>query len=293
VLSNNVPAGFLNKEIVFVGQDFLGKSAGDGTTEDDQFKTPYSDFNSTTVAGVRIHETALLNLIRGEWLTRIPLPWQWLGAVSWAVLVTSLLYSLSRGSKIVLYFTAFAVAMVLCAISLHLQWHAHCFWGWMGPALGQTPLALALVMRSPRSDPYLAFISYRTEEDGSTALLIRRALAERGLKAFIDNSSLEAGKFNEQLLREIESSTFFILLLSANSLTRCANEGDWVLRELTHALERRKKIIPVMKSGFSFDAPSVPKLPQIAELKNFHGLMYSNSDFDGFMEKLRTLLKVS
>jgi hypothetical protein len=150
-----------------------------------------------------------------------------------------------------------------------------------------------LVLRSPKPDPYIAFISYRTEEDGAAALLIARSLSDRGHKTFLDVRSLHAGKFDEQLLREIEAATFFIPILSPNSLARCVNEDDWVLKEITHALSHGKRIIPVLKSGFNFDArEGIPNLPQIADLRNYHGLSYSNSDFEGFMRRLTELLKL-
>jgi len=58
-------------------------------------------------------------------------------------------------------------------------------------------------------------------------------------------------------------------------------------------LANQKKIIPVMKNGFKFDTKEgIPDLPQIAALKNYHGLAYSNSDFEGFMKRLTELLKL-
>jgi hypothetical protein len=109
--------------------------------------------------------------------------------------------------------------------------------------------------------------------------------------ASLDVRSLHAGKFDEQLLNEIANATYFVIILSPNSLARCANEGDWVLRELTHALEHKKQIIPVFKNGFSFDAGgNIPDLPQLAELRKYQGLQYTNADFDGFMLRLCALL---
>jgi hypothetical protein len=185
------------------------------------------------------------------------------------------------------------VAVFLLIVgSLNIQWHFFRWWSWLGPAFGQTTMALAFVWRSPKREPYIAFISYRTEDDGAAALLISRSLAERGLKAFIDVRSLESGKFDEQLLGEIEKSTFFVPILSQRCLARCADPNDWVLRELTHALTLRKVIIPVIRQGFSFSSSNdVPDLPQIAELSRYHGVHYSNRDFDGFLKQLIARLK--
>jgi CHASE2 domain-containing sensor protein len=289
VLSSNIPPGLFLNKIVFVGQNFPYGTIG---SFKDTFETPYSRFGSPPSPGVLIHATALLNLVRGDWVRRVPSPFQWLGGIAWALISVMTFYALSRQSKIVLVLAAVFAVVMLCALSFYLQWHLHWWWSWIGPACLQTPIALVSVMLNPKPDRYVAFISYRTEEDGAAALLIQRSLADNGLRTFIDVQSLHAGKFDEQLLREIEAAAFFILILSPNSLARCANDGDWVLREITHALAYSKKIVPILKSGFRFDAKeAMPDLPQIAELKRYQGVVYSNSDFDGFMEKLRALLE--
>jgi hypothetical protein len=288
-VSDNVPSGgaFFANKIVFVGQNF---PYGDLGGRKDTFGTPYSRFGFAPSPGVVIHATALLNLISGDWLRRMALPWQCLSAVAWGMVVVGVLYSLSRKPTSVLVVGAGSGALALCAVSLYAQWHLHWFWSWIGPVCGQTPLALMLVMRNPRPDRYVAFISYRRKEDGETALLLARSLADLGLKTFVDQQSLNAGNFEEQLLREIESATFFIPILSPHALDRCANPSDWLLRELTHALKHRKKIIPILKDGFAHDVKGSPDRWQIAELAKYHGVPYSNSDFDGFMARLRTLL---
>jgi CHASE2 domain-containing sensor protein len=286
-VSPNFPSGFFAGKIVFVGQNLQ-------TGDIDTCGTPYSRFGSARSPGVVINAMELLNLFQGDWLRRVPETWQWLVAVIWAYVSVGLLYSLSRKSKLILVLAAGMAAMALCAVSLYAQWHLHRWWSWIGPAFGQTPLALLLVMRNPKPDRYIAFISYRTEDDGAAALLIQRSLRDHGVRTFVDVQSLHAGKFDEQLLNEIESATFFILILSPNSLARCTNDGDWVLREITHALAKQKKIIPVLKGGFRFDAKQgIPDLPQINELKNYQGVGYSNADFDGFMAKLKALLVAS
>jgi CHASE2 domain-containing sensor protein len=288
-LSKNIPPGFFTNKIVFVGQNFPSDDIG---RRRDTFATPFSRFGAAPIPGVEIHATALLNLLRNDWFRQVPLGCQWIGAVIWAIVSVGTLYALSRKPWLVLVFAAVFGAALLCVFSLYVQWHFHWWWTWMGPAFGQTAVALFLVLNAPKPDRYIAFISYRTEEDGAAALLIAWSLSEQGYKAFIDVKSLNMGRFDEQLYREIESAKVFILILSPNSLARCVNENDWVKKELDHALANQKIIIPVMKNGFNFDAKEgIPDLPQIAALKNYHGLPYSHSDFEGFMRRLVELLK--
>jgi hypothetical protein len=292
-ISNNVPPGFLTEKIVFVGQNFPVEKA---QKFQDAFATPYSVpgflHSSEPMPGVQIHATALLNLLRGDWLHLAPLPWQWLAAIGWGVFAVTASRALLRKSKLLALVGAATGAFLLWVVSLYIQWRFHVWWAWVGPVFLQTAAALILVGRIPKTDPYIAFISYRTEEDGAAALLTARSLSDRGYKSFLDVRSLTAGHFDEQLLREIENATFFVLFLSPNSLARCVNPDDWVLRELTHALSKQKPVIPIFKSGFTFEAKQgIPDLPQLTELRRFQGVIYSNANFDGYLEKLMELLR--
>jgi CHASE2 domain-containing sensor protein len=299
-LSNNVPAGFFTGKIVFVGQNFPSAEIG---SRKDTFATPFSCFGASPMPGVEIHATALLNLLRNDWLREVPWLWQCLGAVIWAIVGVGALYPLSRKSSssepttkiihiLVLALVAVFAAALLCAFSLYVQWHLHWWWSWVGPVFGQTTTALILVCLFPKPDPYIAFISYRTKGDSETALLIEEKLSGLGHKTFVDVKRLQAGKFDEQLLSKIQDATFFILILSPNSLVRCVNEGDWVLKEIAHALANKKTIIPVLKNGFDFDAKEgVPDLPEIVALKRYQGITYSHNDVEGFITRLTKHLK--
>jgi CHASE2 domain-containing sensor protein len=293
LLTTNGPtkAGTLSNQFVFVGQRISTHKMG---TANDSFATPMSRFGAAPVPGVVIHATAFLNLILDDWLRQLPLTWQWLTAVIWGGFVMLVLFSISRRSKWSLILASLACACGLCAVSLYVQWHFFWWWSWFGPVFGQTATALFCAWRFPRPDPYIAFISYRIDEDGASALLIRNDLSDRGYKTFIDVTSMNLGRFDEQLLREIDKATFFVLILSPGSLVRCAEPDDWVLRELSHALATQKMIIPIFKGGFEFDSKEgIPDLPQIIELRRYQGIKYDHSNFPGFMQKLIGLIKKS
>ena len=85
-LANNIPPGFFAKKIVFVGQNFPSDNVG---LRKDTFATPYSRFGARPMPGMTIHATALLNLLRDDWLRPVPWQWQWLGATLWAIICTS------------------------------------------------------------------------------------------------------------------------------------------------------------------------------------------------------------
>ena len=290
-LTGNVSPGFFTNKIVFVGQRF---STGQLQDRKDMFETPYSAPGAGPIPGVEIHATTLLNLIRDDWLRRLPLAWQWLGAVFWGTLIMLVLYSLLGKPKMLLALAAVSGAVFLWLISVWMQWHFHWWWSWIGPLSAQTSVALFLAWSWKKPDPYLAFISYRTNEDGEFAHRVKEGLTREGYFIFIDTDSLRLGPFDEQLLKTIESATYFVLILSPHSLVRCAEPDDWVLKELEHALGIGKTVIPIWKDGFDFKTETrVPDLPALAKLASHQAVIYTRTDFSGFMRQLIQQIKRS
>lgn len=95
---------------------------------------------------------------------------------------------------------------------------------------------------------YDIFISYRRDAFEPANLFATR-LKALGYRVFFDIETMNAGKFNEQLLDVISKCKDFILVLSPNALDRCEDEGDWVRREVMCAMEHKKNIIPIMLFG--------------------------------------------
>jgi hypothetical protein len=131
------------------------------------------------------------------------------------------------------------------------------------------------------------FISYRREGGAEMARLVRNALKERGYKVFMDVEDLRSGPFKTSLLGQIESSNDIVLILTANSLDRSYQEGDWLRTEISHALKHNKNVIPVRARGFKWPA-SLPG--DIAALPHLEGLEPSNDFFDASMDRLAKLL---
>lgn len=91
------------------------------------------------------------------------------------------------------------------------------------------------------------FISYRRVDGRDWARNVMQALKINGYpKVFFDYNSLRDGVFNTQILDAIYSCNDFVLIISPLSLKRCANDGDWVSREIREAIKYKKKIIPVV-----------------------------------------------
>jgi hypothetical protein len=145
-------------------------------------------------------------------------------------------------------------------------------------------------VRDAKAAKGTAFLSYRREGGADTARLIRRELQERGWRVFLDVDDLAASHFDDRLLLEIKDSVNFILVLSPGCLGRCREPGDWVRREVTHAIRNMKNIVPVLKDGFEF--PMAEQLPEsLNELSRYNCVEYSHTYFAATMDKIEAFLK--
>lgn len=135
---------------------------------------------------------------------------------------------------------------------------------------------------------YDIFISYRRDSFESANLFATR-LKALGYRVFFDVESMNPGKFNEQLLDVISKCKDFILVLSPNALDRCADEQDWVRREVMCAMEHKKNIIPIMLSGFVWPT----EMPEgMEELCNYQALAPApNTYYDLQVKRLTGYLK--
>lgn len=116
---------------------------------------------------------------------------------------------------------------------------------------------------------YDIFISYRREGGKEYARNLTSELVSRGFHPFLDFDELKDGKFDKRITDAIESAPVFMFILSPGSLDRCVNEDDWVRKEILHAIEHKRHIVPV-DIDKQFDAfPSVDDFPQ--EIKNALG----------------------
>lgn len=135
---------------------------------------------------------------------------------------------------------------------------------------------------------YDIFISYRRDAFESANLFATR-LKALGYRVFFDIETMNAGKFNEQLLDVISKCKDFVLVLSPNALERCKDKGDWVRRETMCAMQHKKNIIPIMLSGFVWPI----EMPHgMEELCNYQALAPTpNTYYDLQIKRLTGYLK--
>ncbi len=129
------------------------------------------------------------------------------------------------------------------------------------------------------------FISYRRDGGEHLAGRVKDALERRGFSAFLDVEDLKSGKFNEALLRKIEDATDFIVILTPGCLERCKNDGDWLRREIRHAIQKERNVVPIMARGF--EMPLAAALPDdIADLPEYNGLTPAHELFEASIDRL-------
>lgn len=133
-----------------------------------------------------------------------------------------------------------------------------------------------------------AFISYRRNPGYPWARLIWEELGERGVDAFLDLESMRAaGRFDERLLNQIASRPYFVAVLTEGTLERCTDTEDWMRREIEHAVDTGRIIVPCFiapfsPSGFPDDLP-----PHIDEaLSRSQGLTVYSQYLSAAVDKL-------
>lgn len=104
----------------------------------------------------------------------------------------------------------------------------------------------------------------------------------------MDTQSLESGPFDTQLLKLIEQSCHFLVVLTPDTLDRCVEPDDWVRREIEHALDFKLNIVPVYANGFDINKQNLSG--KLAELKRFNGTppLFSPELFPSVMQDIRT-----
>ena len=96
------------------------------------------------------------------------------------------------------------------------------------------------------------FISYRRALSKHLARSIYMDLRSNGWDVFLDVNTIDSGDFDRIILNQIGARAHFILLISKGSLERCANVGDWVLREIEEAVRLNRNIVPIIEEEASF-----------------------------------------
>lgn len=106
------------------------------------------------------------------------------------------------------------------------------------------------------------FISYRRFPSAYTARAVFLALTQKGIDTFLDVESIPAGDFERVILTQIAIRRNFLLILAPETLTRCKDPNDWLRREILHALQTQRNIIPILffLTPSDLEAELIPEL---------------------------------
>jgi len=138
------------------------------------------------------------------------------------------------------------------------------------------------------SDHKTVFISYRRSASRHLARLIFNDLRANGYDAFLDVNTMDNGEFDTIILNQIAARAHFVLVLSKGSLERCANEGDWLTREMREAIRLKRNIVPILEEGFDFGDEQKYLPPDLrASIPRYNGPKLFHDYFDEAMTRLR------
>ncbi|MDA1276916.1 MAG: CHASE2 domain-containing protein [Verrucomicrobia bacterium] len=136
LLPGGVESGFFQNKIVFVGAKQSADFSGKGK---DEFATPYTRWGLGFAPGVEIHATACLNLLRGDWLIRLPAPVE---AGLLAILGAGFGLAFSRLRPLLAALAAMGAIVLTGVSSCLLVWWTHNWFAWLIVAGVQIPVAL-------------------------------------------------------------------------------------------------------------------------------------------------------
>ncbi len=130
-----LPADFFRDKIVFVG----GRTAvGYLGANRDEFGTPYSRSSGELSSGLEIHATILLNLLRGEWLTRLSVKRETI----LVIVVGLLLGLLALIRPLFATLVALATALAFTCFVWWLAWNERIWFAWLIPVAVEIPVGL-------------------------------------------------------------------------------------------------------------------------------------------------------
>ena len=133
---------------------------------------------------------------------------------------------------------------------------------------------------------YEIFISYRRiDAEGNIsgrdiARLLSKEFKLYVYKTFFDYSELKDDGFADTIIPAVRNCKIFVLVLTKDALVRCKNDGDWVRREITEAINNHAKIIPVNPdNSFNGWPDSFPE-----ELESIKTIQFSSIDMNSNFE---------
>lgn len=132
------------------------------------------------------------------------------------------------------------------------------------------------------------FISSRRSVSQWSARAVYQYFRKRGHDVFYDIGGMPPGDFETPLLTQIARRDHFLLLLAPGTLDRCREPGDWLRREIEHAIDTGRNIVPLLFEGFEFNTVKDKLTGKLAELEHYAGVRMFAAQFEDGMQHLDT-----
>jgi adenylate cyclase len=163
---------FFQGKIICVG----GRPSQVGRTfGKDEFSYPHARFGKPYITGLEIHTTALLNLLRSEWLVEMPLALQLVLIALIGLGVGAAMFVLNPLRSVL---TVLIAAALIAIGSIGLQIHGHVWWNWLVPVAVQVPLAIVCSL-APRAAGYAGELRRRKQLREAFSLYLSPQMADR------------------------------------------------------------------------------------------------------------------
>jgi len=179
LMPDGLQTDFFRDKIVVIGS--RGGEGGIAGAARDEFRTPYSLMGEPLAPGASVHAFALLNLVRGDWLTRLTFAQESFLVLIWGILISVGLLQLRPWSAIIAALVAF------CGFTLVVVWlqTRHQIWfSWLAPAAVQTFVAMLWAV----GFRYLTETRRRRRIQHALAVYLSPHMAERVANSDVDLS---------------------------------------------------------------------------------------------------------
>jgi tetratricopeptide (TPR) repeat protein len=136
-------------------------------------------------------------------------------------------------------------------------------------------------------DNKTVFISYRRNVSSYIARAIFQDLRKRRYDVFMDVETIDSGQFDTIILNQIAARAHFLVILTPGTVERCEEPGDWLRREIEHAMDLQRNIVPILTNDFTFKGTDNYLTGKLKELSRYNACKLYHEYFDAGMEALR------
>jgi tetratricopeptide (TPR) repeat protein len=132
------------------------------------------------------------------------------------------------------------------------------------------------------------FLSHRRKDFGKHfARSVQLALKVQGFDVFLDVETIEAGKWETQILAGIDQRSHFLLLLTPGCFDGCDSPDDWVRREFERAVETRRNIVLIFEQDALYAELNASCPEPMRAAFDYQGHRIHDTSFEKDIEILR------